>query len=170
MGRNPEEPAAVALPFWRTGHGALVAGRERIYLDRFWNEFSATPSRFAEASREHYAELYALPGAMRAGFAQFAAFDQDALDNKAFLATEGKLDMPVLAIGGEKSFGPMMATVMRFAANDVTEGVDPRLWPLDHGGESKGDDRNGPCLPYLKLNDIILEVAKATVIGRDAAR
>jgi len=25
----------------------LVAGRERIYLDRFWNEFSATPSRFA---------------------------------------------------------------------------------------------------------------------------
>ena len=24
----------------------LVAGRERIYLDRFWNEFSATPSRF----------------------------------------------------------------------------------------------------------------------------
>ena len=27
----------------------LVAGRERIYLDRFWNEFSATPSRFGEA-------------------------------------------------------------------------------------------------------------------------
>ena len=31
--------------------------------------------------------------------------------------------MPVLAIGGEKSFDPMMATVMRFAASDVTEGV-----------------------------------------------
>jgi pimeloyl-ACP methyl ester carboxylesterase len=26
----------------------LVAGRERIYLDRFWNEFSATPARFTE--------------------------------------------------------------------------------------------------------------------------
>jgi pimeloyl-ACP methyl ester carboxylesterase len=103
----------------------LVAGRERIYLDRFWNEFSATPSRFTEASREHYAQLYALPGAMHAGFAQFAAFDQDALDNKAFLAANGKLAMPVLAVGGEKSFGPMMATVMRFAASDVTEGVIP---------------------------------------------
>jgi pimeloyl-ACP methyl ester carboxylesterase len=34
----------------------LVAGRERIYLDRFWNEFSADPSRFSEATREHYAE------------------------------------------------------------------------------------------------------------------
>jgi pimeloyl-ACP methyl ester carboxylesterase len=103
----------------------LVAGRERIYLDRFWNEFSAIPSRFTEASREHYARLYALPGAMHSGFAQFAAFDQDALDNKAFLAAKGKLSMPVLAIGGEKSFGPMMATVMRFAATDVTEGVIP---------------------------------------------
>jgi len=103
----------------------LVAGRERIYLDRFWNEFSATPSRFSEAAREHYARLYALPGAMHSGFAQFAAFDQDAVDNKAFLAANGKLGMPVLAIGGEKSFGPMMATVMRYAASDVTEAIIP---------------------------------------------
>jgi pimeloyl-ACP methyl ester carboxylesterase len=102
----------------------LVAGRERIYLDRFWNEFSATPARFSEASRVHYATLYARPGAMHAGFAQFAAFDQDAADNKAFV-TEGKLTMPVLAVGGEKSFGPMMATVMRFAATDVQQAVIP---------------------------------------------
>ena len=102
----------------------LVAGRERIYLDRFWNEFSATPARFSEASRVHYARLYALPGAMRAGFAQFAAFDQDALDDRAFLAA-GKLTMPVLAIGGAASFGPTMATVMRAAATNVTGAVVP---------------------------------------------
>ncbi len=102
----------------------LVAGRERIYLDRFWNEFSATPARFSEASREHYAALYARPGAMHAGFAQFAAFDQDAIDNKAFAAA-GKLTMPVLAIGGEKSFGPTMAVVMGFVATDVHEAVVP---------------------------------------------
>jgi pimeloyl-ACP methyl ester carboxylesterase len=102
----------------------LVAGRERIYLDRFWNEFSASPSRFSEAARNHYAALYALPGAMHSGFAQFAAFDQDAIDNRAFLA-KGKLAMPVLAVGGEKSFGTTMATVMRFAADDVHEAVVP---------------------------------------------
>jgi pimeloyl-ACP methyl ester carboxylesterase len=102
----------------------LVAGRERIYLDRFWNEFSATPAKFSEASREHYAALYAQPGAMHAGFAQFAAFDQDAIDNQAFLAA-GKLTMPVLAVGGGKSFGPAMAAVMRFAATNVTEAVIP---------------------------------------------
>jgi pimeloyl-ACP methyl ester carboxylesterase/quercetin dioxygenase-like cupin family protein len=110
----------------------LVAGRERIYLDRFWNEFSATPARFSEAARAHYARLYAMPGAMHSGFAQFAAFDQDAIDNRALLAN-GKLAMPVLAAGGEKSFGPMMATVMRFAASDVTEAIvaDSGHWIME---------------------------------------
>lgn len=102
----------------------LVAGRERIYLDRFWNEFSAHPDRFSEAARDHYAALYARPGAMRSGFAQFAAFDQDAADNQGFMA-QGKLSMPVLALGGEKSFGLTMAAVMRSAASDVSEGVVP---------------------------------------------
>jgi len=102
----------------------LVAGRERIYLDRFWNEFSASPARFSEGARQHYAALYALPGAMHSGFAQFAAFDQDAIDNRAFLAGS-RLKLPILALGGEKSFGPMMATVMRAAGDNVTEGVVP---------------------------------------------
>jgi hypothetical protein len=102
----------------------LVAGRERIYLDRFWNEFSANPDRFSAASREHYAALYARPGAMHAGFVQFAAFDQDAIDNKAFLA-DRKLTMPVLALGGEKSFGLTMAEMMKFAATDVQGEVVP---------------------------------------------
>jgi len=103
----------------------LVKGRERIYLDRFWNEFSADPKRFDEASRRHYARLYARPGAMHSGFEQFKAFDQDAIDNKAFLA-KGMLPMPVLAVGGEKSFGPMMAVVMRAAATNVQEVVIPQ--------------------------------------------
>ena len=100
----------------------LVKGRERIYLDRFWNDFSADPKNFDEASRRHYAALYARPGAMHSGFEQFKAFDQDAIDNKAFLA-KGPLPMPILAIGGEKSFGPTMAVVMRAAAANVQETV-----------------------------------------------
>jgi pimeloyl-ACP methyl ester carboxylesterase len=100
----------------------LVAGRERIYLDRFWNEFSANAARFSEAARHHYAELYARPGRMHAGFMQFAAFDQDAIDNRTLSA---RLQMPVLAIGGDHSFGSTMAYVMRFAADDVHEVVIP---------------------------------------------
>lgn len=103
----------------------LVAGRERIYLDRFWNEFSADPKLFDELSRQHYARLYAMPGAMHSGFEQFHAFDQDAIDNRAMLSAKGKLKMPVLALGGEKSFGLQMAEVMRSGAEAVTGGIVP---------------------------------------------
>jgi pimeloyl-ACP methyl ester carboxylesterase len=96
----------------------LVKGRERIYLDRFWNELSANPKSIDEATRQHYAELYARPGAMHSAFNQFAAFTQDAIDNNAF-ATKGKLTMPVLAIGADKSFGTAMADDLRFVATDV---------------------------------------------------
>ncbi len=121
----------------------LVKGRERIYLDRFWNDFSADPKKFDEALREHYARLYARPGAMHSGFEQFKAFDQDAIDNKAFLA-KGMLTMPVLAIGGEKSFGPMMATVMRFAATNVQEAVVP------HAGHWLMDENPADTIKLLK--------------------
>jgi pimeloyl-ACP methyl ester carboxylesterase len=114
---------------WHFGFGGrdmerLVAGRERIYLDRFWNDLSRDPKRFDEAKREHYAALYAQPGEMRAGFSQFLAFGQDATDNKAFLA-QGKLQMPVLAFGGEATFGPMIGAVIRCVADDVEEAIIP---------------------------------------------
>lgn len=97
----------------------LVAGRERIYLDRFWNELSANPKAIDEATRAHYAALYSRPHAMHNAFEQFAAFSQDAIDNKSF-AAKGKLAMPVLAIGADHSFGPGMATELGFAASNVT--------------------------------------------------
>ena len=103
----------------------LVRGRERIYLDRFYNELSADPKRIDEETREHYATLYARPHAMHDAFEQFGAFSQDAVDNKELLAKVGKLSMPVLAIGAEKSFGPGMADVMRFVATNVTVGIVP---------------------------------------------
>jgi pimeloyl-ACP methyl ester carboxylesterase len=121
----------------------LVKGRERVYLDRFWNEFSADPKKFDEASREHYAQLYARPGAMHSGFEQFKAFDQDAIDNKAFLS-KGPLTMPVLAVGGEKSFGPMMATVMRAAASNVQQAVVP------HAGHWLMEENSADTIKLIK--------------------
>src|SRR4029453_2323784 len=100
----------------------LVAGRERIYLDRFWNELSANPKAIDDATRDHYAALYARPGGMHSAFQQFAAFTQDAVDNKAFAARR-KLAMPVLAIGADKSFGAVQAEVLRGVASDVPQQV-----------------------------------------------
>ena len=102
----------------------LVAGRERIYLDRFWNEFAGDPTKFDEASRNYYARVYAKPGAMRAAFAQFTSIGaKDVADNRVLSKT--KLKMPVLAIGGEKSLGATMAVIMRNAAVNVHELVVP---------------------------------------------
>jgi pimeloyl-ACP methyl ester carboxylesterase len=69
---------------------------------------------------------------MHDGFEQFHAFDQDVIDNHAFL-TQGPLTMPVLAIGGEKSFGPMMAVVARAAATNVQGVIIPRAghWVME---------------------------------------
>ena len=103
----------------------LVSGRERIYLDRFYNELSADPKKIDEETRQHYAQLYARPQVMHDSFEQFAAFTQDAIDNKALLAERGKLPMPVLALGAEKSFGPGQAELLRFAASNVTGGIVP---------------------------------------------
>lgn len=102
----------------------LVAGRERIYFDRIWNDFTGDPSKPDEATRNFFTATYAQPGGMRAGFAQFTAFSTDAADNKVF--EQVKLTMPVLAVGGEKSFGALQAVIMRHVAINVQEAVVPR--------------------------------------------
>lgn len=116
----------------------LVQGRERIYLDRFYNEFSADPKRIDEQTREHYAALYAKPNAMHDAFEQFGAFSQDAVDNKALLASRGKITMPVLAIGAEKSFGSAMADDLRFVASNVTGSIVPASghWIMDENPQA----------------------------------
>jgi pimeloyl-ACP methyl ester carboxylesterase len=104
--------------FYGPDEERLVAGRERLYLDRFYNELSADPKHIDKQTRAHYAALYARPHALHDAFSQFEAFRQDAVDNHKFLA-EGKLKIPVLAIGGEKSFGLGFANEIGFAADNV---------------------------------------------------
>ena len=117
--------------FYGKDEERLVAGRERIFLDRFYNEFGGDPKRITEETRQHYAKIYAMPGAMHSSFEQFHAFSQDAKANLATLSD--KLTMPVLAIGGAKSFGATEAAVMRNAATNVTEVVVPDSghWIMD---------------------------------------
>jgi pimeloyl-ACP methyl ester carboxylesterase len=102
----------------------LVAGRERILLDRFYNELSANPAGIDEQTRDHYAELYARPKAIHDAFSgQFAAFTQDAEDNKSLFAKVGPLKMPVLAIGGDHSYGASLADELKSVASNVKGAV-----------------------------------------------
>src|SRR6185312_9384599 len=82
----------------------LVKGRERIYFEHFWNDFAADPKNsVSEADRRFYAKAYARPGAMKAGFEVFRAFDQDAKDFAQFAKT--RLKIPMLVLSGEKAGG-----------------------------------------------------------------
>jgi pimeloyl-ACP methyl ester carboxylesterase len=117
-----KSPKAWHFNFYGSDEERLVAGRERIYLDRFWNELSADPRRIDETVRAHYAQIYARPGAMHSAFQTFAAFPQDAIDNQAFLA-RGKLPMPVLAIGGDHSYGQSLAGELAYVATNVKSAV-----------------------------------------------
>ena len=100
---------------------ALVSGRERIYLEHFWNDFAADPAKsISEADRKFYANAYAKPGHMKAGMEVFRAFPKDAEDFAAFANT--KLSMPMLVLSGEKAGGPFLIEQGKMVATNV-EGV-----------------------------------------------
>jgi len=133
--------------FYGPDEERLVAGRERIYLDRFWNELSANPAKIDEATRAHYTAYYAKPHAIHDAFEQFKAFPQDGLDNRVLLA-KGKLSIPVLALGGEKSYGMGMKTELKFVATNVSGGVVPSSghWVMEENPAAT----TGLVLDFLK--------------------
>ena len=96
----------------------------RVYISWFLKNFTARPDAIPEAAIDEFARTYAAPGAMRAGLAYYRAIPQDIADNQAAVA-DGKLAMPVLALGGGESFGRRELTLesMRRVADDVRGGV-----------------------------------------------
>ncbi len=100
---------------------ALVKGRERTYLEHFWNDFAADPAHSVpEADRVFYAKEYAMPDHMRAGFEYFRAFEKDAADFAGFAQTP--LPMPMLVLTGEKASGPFLIEQAKLVDDNV-EGV-----------------------------------------------
>jgi pimeloyl-ACP methyl ester carboxylesterase len=100
---------------------ALVTGRERIYLDHFWDDFAADPKKSVpEKDREFYAKAYAQPGHMAAGMEVFRAFPRDAEDFAGFAKT--RLTMPLLVLSGEKAGGSFLIEQGKMVATNV-EGV-----------------------------------------------
>jgi pimeloyl-ACP methyl ester carboxylesterase len=96
----------------------LVAGRERQYLQAFFYGRNFDP---AAIDIETYVAAYSAPGAMRAGFELYRAFDRDADDNREALRRNGKLTVPVLAVGGAISnSGPLLGEMMGEVADHVT--------------------------------------------------
>ena len=110
----------------------LVKGRERLFLEHFWQTLSPHPETFSETDRQAYAKSYAQEGAMRAAFEMFKTFDTlDAADNRKFAAT--RLPMPVLTIEGDKAMGGALETQAKLVATNVTSirFVDTGHWLME---------------------------------------
>lgn len=109
---------------------ALTQGREDIYLAWFFRTFAYRPDAVGPEDLKEYVRTYSQPGAMRAGFGFYRAMEQDAADNRAAIA-EGKLQMPVLAIGGAVSYphgrgrGATCGESLKRVATDVRALVAP---------------------------------------------
>jgi pimeloyl-ACP methyl ester carboxylesterase len=101
---------------------ALTAGKEREYLSWFYS-FAYNPEAITEADIDRYVSDYSAPGGMRAGFEYYRAFPINEEQNKELANV--KLQMPVLALGGEYSFGTAVLTSMKTLATDVRGGVVP---------------------------------------------
>jgi pimeloyl-ACP methyl ester carboxylesterase len=110
----------------------LVKGRERTFLEHFWQTLSANQKAMSETMRQTYAKSYAQEGAMRAAFEYFKAFNkQDAEDNRSFAAH--KLPMPVLVIAGDKAMGDALEIQAKLVADNVTalKFVDTGHWLME---------------------------------------
>jgi pimeloyl-ACP methyl ester carboxylesterase len=99
----------------------LVTGRERIYLEHFWNDFAADRTHsISEADRVFYTKEYARPGGMKAGMEVFRAFEKDAKEFADLSKT--KLTMPMLVLSGEKAGGQFLIEQGRMVDSNA-EGV-----------------------------------------------
>ncbi|RKH12390.1 alpha/beta hydrolase [Corallococcus sp. CA053C] len=95
----------------------LVQGRERIYLDHFWNDMAANPKAVSETERQAYTEAYAAPGRLHSTWSYFQTFDQDQKNFREL--ARHKLPMPVMVIGGDRSLGEALVAQMRAVSTQV---------------------------------------------------
>jgi pimeloyl-ACP methyl ester carboxylesterase len=101
----------------------LVEGKEREYLTWFYSNYSYNPAAITKEDIDEYVSHYSAPGGMRAGFEYYRAFPIDAEQIKEY--SKVKLPMPVLALGGENSFGTAPLVSMQSISTNVRGGIVP---------------------------------------------
>jgi len=95
----------------------LIEGKEDVYLNWFY-DWTYNQSAITPGDRQEYIKQYSKPGALRAGFEYYRAVFEDAKQNKEY--AKQKLEIPILAIGGEAAIGNFTTTTFQMVANNVT--------------------------------------------------
>ena len=75
-----------------------------MYIKHFYDKLAQDPSVFAEEDLDFYEDQYSMPGAIRAGFSTYAAFEEDAEHNRQWRERDGKIKVRSMVLSGEGSF------------------------------------------------------------------
>jgi pimeloyl-ACP methyl ester carboxylesterase len=87
---------------------ALVADRQDIYFRHFFDIGTRRDGVFSDEDVQHYAGAYGDAAHLRAAFEMYRAIPDNVAWNTAQRAT---VDVPLLLVGGEHVFGPVLADV-----------------------------------------------------------
>jgi pimeloyl-ACP methyl ester carboxylesterase len=110
------------LPFNRVDKmpEQLVEGREDIF---FGYEFAVQGGQLPDDVVDYYVRLLSNPDALRGCFGWYRALDTTIAQDEE--RKRRRLSMPVLAIGGEASYGEHVGEAMELVADDVQSVVIP---------------------------------------------
>lgn len=103
---------------------ALVSGREDVYYGAFFAKLAGSRPAPSAAEIQSYVETYSQRPTMKAGFGFYRAFQQDRLDNEAFMRSPINTPVLTLSAGGLVPT-PYITEMFRPLANDVSGGAVP---------------------------------------------
>lgn len=122
----------------------LIAGHERELITYMIKYERSHPDTATPDAVDEYVRCYSMPGGIRAMLAIYRAMLVDAEQNRQ--ASQRKLDIPVLALGGSAFIGDRNETQMRLMAHDVTGHVFSAGHDL---AEEVPDEVADVVLPFL---------------------
>jgi pimeloyl-ACP methyl ester carboxylesterase len=99
----------------------LVEGREDQYLRHFFRDFAYNPSALSEEEVQFYVMQMRQPGNLRASLNHYGYIPQIAEQTKEL--TRSKLTVPMMAWGGERSFGDHCINSAKAIASHASGGV-----------------------------------------------
>jgi hypothetical protein len=112
----------------------LIRGREDVY---FGYEFAIQGGNLPDDLIKYYIRLLSNPEALRGSLAFYRAWDATVAQNGEH--AKSPLKMPVLAIGGERSYGAMVRRSDAEPRRRRAEPGHPRRRPLGRRGGSRRD-------------------------------
>ncbi|MBW8688247.1 alpha/beta fold hydrolase [Chitinophaga rhizophila] len=96
----------------------LIEGKEKEYITWYFTNKSAVKDAFTAEDIDHYYKAYTGKKRLAGGFAYYKSFQENVVQNNA---RTKHLDLPILAIGGEKAQGMNMGKAMnKMCVDNVT--------------------------------------------------